>query len=140
MVIRSLLALLSMWHPIHSSSATIAVHPGSHTATIVLRAFADDFPPGTRGPAVEKYLAARFRILDRAGNPVPLRVDSVRTEGLVIVTSLSIAAPGGLSGYRIWHGVLSERFSDQVNIVQARYGGRSVSLLFTASDSAKQLP
>jgi len=139
-VMRLLLALLSSRHPIHSSSAMITLDAGSGSASIVLRAFAGDFPPGQRQPAIESYLAERFRIIDRAGIAVPLRVVSVRKEGLVVVTVLTTAAPRGLSGYLIWHGVLSERFADQVNIVQARYGGRSVSLLFTASDSAKQLP
>lgn len=137
---RAVLALLAAWHPIHSSSATITVAPGSLTAGIVVRAFADDFPPGASRAAVEKYLAERFRMTDRAGKLVALRVDSVRVEGLVVITELTASAPRGLSGFRIWHGVLSERFTDQVNIVQARYSGRSVSLLFTASDSAKPLP
>ena len=127
-------------HPIHSSSAMITLSPGSATAGIVLRAFADDFPPGASPAAIENYLSLRFRITDRDGKSVPLRVENVGVEGLVVVTRLTVSAPRGLTGYRIWHGVLSERFSDQVNIVQARYGGRSVSLLFTASDSAKPLP
>lgn len=137
---RVITAALVLWHPIHSSSATLVVDSGSRTVSIVLKAFADDFPPGAEPAAVERYLAARFRIADRAGAPVPLRVTGVRTDGVVISTTLIASAPHGLSGYRIWHGVLAERFPDQVNIVQARYGGRSASLLFTASDSAKQLP
>ena len=138
--IQLLVALLAAGHPIHSSSAMIILRPGSATADIVLRAFADDFPPGTSPAAVEEYLSVRFRITDHEGKPVPLRVDGVGVDGLVVVTRLTVSAPRGLTGYRIWHGVLSERFSDQVNIVQARYAGRSVSLLFTASDSAKPLP
>ena len=140
MVTRIITALLVLWHPIHSSSATLAVDSGSRTVSIVLRAFADDFPPGVEPEAVGRYLAERLRITDRAGGRVPLRVTGVQTDGIVISTTLVASAPRGLSGYRIWHGVLTERFSDQVNIVQARYGGRSASLLFTASDSAKQLP
>lgn len=138
--IQMLLTMVVARHPIHSSSASIATAPGAPTAAIVLRAFADDFPPGTNPAAIEKYLAQRFQITDRDGKPVALRLVSVRTEGLVIIASLTASMPRGLAGSRIWHGVLSERFSDQVNIVQARYSGRSVSLLFTASDSAKPLP
>jgi hypothetical protein len=59
---------------------------------------------------------------------------------VVLVLTLSAPAPAGLSGARIWHGVLAERFGDQVNIVQARYGGRSATLLFTAGDGPKPLP
>ena len=135
-----LLALLGARHPIHTSTAAIALRAGSDTAEVILRAFADDFPPGTSRPKIDAYLAARFRITTRDGRPMPLRIESVRVEGLVVVTALTVVVPHGLSGHRIWHGVLSERFPDQVNLVQARYGGRSVSLLFTASDSAKPLP
>ena len=137
---RFLLALLCARHPIHTRTAAIALRPGSDTAEVILRAFADDFPPGTSRPAIDAYLAARFRIITPDGRPIPLRIESVRVEGLAVVTALTGFAPHGLSGHRIWHGVLSERFPDQVNLVQARYGGRSVTLLFTASDSAKPLP
>ena len=76
----------------------------------------------------------------RRGHPVPLHLDTLRAEGVVLVLTLSAPAPQGLSGTRIWHGVLAERFADQVNIVQARYGGRSASLLFTPGDGPKPLP
>lgn len=138
--IELMLALAGARHPIHASSAVITVHPGAAVAEIVLRAFADDFPPGIRPAQITRYLADRFRITDRAGRRVHLRVESARVDGPTIVTVLTGAVPAGLAGARIWHGVLAERFPDQVNIVRAHYGGRVASLLFTVSDSAKSLP
>jgi len=135
-----LLALLGLRHPIHSSAATISLAPGARTAAVVLRVFGDDFPPGRDPAAIARYLGERFRITDARGHAVPLHLDTLRTEGVVLVLTLSAPAPEGLSGTRIWHGVLAERFSDQVNIVQARYGGRSASLLFTPGDGPKPLP
>lgn len=135
-----LLTLVGLRHPIHSSSAALALPAGSATASLVLRVYADDFPPGRDPAAIARYLGERFRITDAKGRAVPLRLEAVRAEGVVLVLTLSAPAPAGLSGARIWHGVLAERFGDQVNIVQARYGGRSASLLFTAGDGPKPLP
>lgn len=139
-ICRLVLLAITARHPIHSSSAVISMHPETMTAGIVLRAVADDFPPGASPAAIESYLKRRFQLTDPEGKLVPLRIDSVRVDGLVVVTALTASAPRGLSRFRVWHGVLAERFTDQVNLVQARYNGRSVSLLFTASDSAKPLP
>ena len=135
-----LLALATARHPIHASSAVITAPPGAAAAEIVLRAYADDFPPGTQPAQITRYVADRFRITDRAGRRIALRVAGVRLEGPTVVTVLTADIPTGLAGARIWHGVLAERFPDQVNIVRAHYGGRVASLLFTASDSAKSLP
>jgi hypothetical protein len=135
-----LLALIGVAHPIHSSSAAITQAPGAATASIVLRVFGDDFPPGRDPGAIARYLAARFRLLDRQGRSVPLRLDGTRFDGTVLLLELSASMPEGLAGARVWHGVLAERFEDQVNIVQARYAGRAVSLLFTAGDGPKPFP
>ena len=136
----ALLALLAGRHPIHSSSASLTLTPGAARATLLLRVFAEDFPPGRDAGATERYLAARFALSDAAGRALPLRLEAARLEGPVLTLQLSVAVPRGLSGLRIWHGVLAERFSDQVNLLQARYGGRSLSLLFTAGDGPKPLP
>lgn len=135
----ALLALLGVRHPIHSSSASLTLSPAGRVE-LVLRVFADDFPPGRTPAAIERYLSERFDLSDRSGKRLVLRLDSVRAEGPVLALALTAAAPQGLAGARVWHGVLGERFRDQVNILQARYGGRSVSLLFTASDGPKRLP
>ncbi|HEV8150808.1 MAG TPA: DUF6702 family protein [Gemmatimonadales bacterium] len=136
----TLAAVLLARHPIHSSSASLTLAPGERNVTVALRVFADDFPPGHLPAAIEGYLRERFRLTDRAGRPIALRLDAVRAEGLTLTLTLRAPVSEGLSGVRVWFGVLAERFSDQVNILQARYGGRTVSLLFTASDGPKPLP
>jgi hypothetical protein len=136
----AILALLTGRHPIHSSSASLTLGQGTERATIVLRVFAEDFPPGRLPPAVLRYLAARFSMSDREGRPIPLQLEAVELEGPVLVLRLSAVIAGGLSGTRVWHGILAERFRDQVNILQAHYAGRAMSLLFTSSDGPKPLP
>lgn len=135
-----LLALLLLRHPIHSSSAVLTVEPGSGTASVTLRVFADDFPPGSDSAAAVRYLASRFLILDRQGRQLPLTVDQVRQDGVVLLLMLSVPAPGDLAGGRIWHGVLAEKYADQVNLVQVHRGSASGTLLFSPHAGAKPLP
>lgn len=133
-----LLALLGASHPIHSSSALLRIPDRSAQAAIELRVFADDFPPGPSRAAAQRYLADRFRVLDRRGATVPLTVEGITVDGAVLILSLS--APVGDGLVRVWHGVLAEKFSDQVNLVRVERGGRRGSLLFVAGDGAKTLP
>jgi len=131
---------LGAHHPIHSSSASLTLARDARSASIVLRVFAEDFPPGRSDPAIEKYLGERFRVYDASGRSLPLRLDGIGQDGVVLILSLTVSAPGGLRGARVWHGVLGERFRDQVNILQVHQAGQTVSLLFTASDGPKRLP
>ena len=136
----ALTTLLAARHPIHSSAASLTLNADGRSAAIVVRVFADDFPPEREPASIVRYLAARFRLSDAVGNPLRVQLDAVSAEGLVLVLRLTVELPHGLSGVRVWHGVLAERFTDQVNIVQAHYAGRTVTLLFTASDRPKPLP
>ena len=136
----ALIALLAARHPIHSSSAVVSFPAGTARAAIVLRVFADDFPPGQSRAPVERYLAERFRLLDKRGAVVPLSLDGIAVDGVVLVLTLSAPVPDGLPGGKVWHGVLAEKFSDQVNLVRVQRGTASTSLLFIAGDGAKPLP
>ena len=140
LLVAALLLIPGSRHPIHSSSAEIRAEAGDATATITVRVFADDFPPGTDSVAAAAYLADRFRVLQRDGRQARLSLTHLRVEGPVILAHLTAATPMGLAGARIWHGVLTERFDDQVNLVLVRHGGRSIRLVFTASDAPKPLP
>jgi hypothetical protein len=139
MFILALIALLGTRHPIHSSSAVVTIPADMTRVTVELRVFADDFPPGPARAAIDRYLAERFHLLDGRGAIVPLRLDRIGVDGVVLVLTLS-APPDGLSGGKIWHGVLAEKFSDQVNLVRVQHAGRSASLLFVTGDGAKRLP
>jgi hypothetical protein len=136
----ALIALLGARHPIHSSSAVITFPSGSGRASIVLRVFADDFPPGQAVAPAERYLAERFALSDARGSKLPLRLHGIATDGAVLVLTLSAPPEGGLPGARVWHGVLAERFPDQVNLVRVQRGGRTTTILFTAADGPKPLP
>ena len=135
-----LLLLLGARHPIHSSSASLTLDGAGRSVTVVLRVFSEDFPPGPNSEAAERYLATRFVLSTATGRPLPLQLESLTATGAVLVIRLTGSFPEGTRGLRIWHGVLTERFSDQVNLVQASNGGRKTSLLFTAHDGPRPLP
>lgn len=136
----TLLTMFGLAHPIHSSAAVLEMDATGRVAHLRLRVFADDFPPGEDRQAITVYLRTRFTLTDRTGAEAQFTLHRVRTDGPVLVLELTAQTPRGVAGARVWHGVLAERFADQVNIVQARYAGRSALLLFTASDRAKSLP
>jgi len=41
-----LLAAAAAWHPIHSSLTTVELRPGDSIATLTIKVYAEDFPPG----------------------------------------------------------------------------------------------
>ena len=49
------------------------------------------------------------------------------------------SGPSDLSGFRVADKILFDLYADQINIVQATYGGRKVSLLYTRGDGFKRL-
>ena len=127
----------------HTSVAELIEDAPARTVTVRIRLFADDFSAAAGMPAdsaAEGYVRGNFTLADRSGGAVPLRWDGMSREGDVVVVRLSAAVPGGLAGARVGNTLLCERFEDQINIVRATYGGRSVSLLFTRGDRPKMLP
>ena len=52
---------------------------------------------------------------------------------------IGIAVLARAAGARVRSAILCETFRDQVNIVQASYGGRRQTLLFTPGDGPKTL-
>jgi hypothetical protein len=145
-LVAGIVSWLFAGHPTHTSGTELSEQPDGR-AQVVLRVFADDFtaalaadsavPPA---PVVSAYLRDRFTLLDPAGTPVELAWEVGRPSGDILVLYGRGRAPGGLAGSRVANRVLTERFADQVNVVRAAYGGRSVTLIFVPGDGAKPLP
>ncbi len=129
-------------HPVHTSITQLAHEPATRTVAVTVRVFADDFTAaaGRGDSAAAAYVRPRLALTDRAGRPIPLRWERAEPAGDALVLRLRGHAPAGLAGVRVRQMLLCERFDDQVNIVQAAYGGRSATLLFTPGDDAKALP
>jgi hypothetical protein len=123
---------------LHASSATVTITPGVARATVELRVFTQDFPTGDDSAAVLRYLRERFRLF-AVGRTLEIALDGQRSEGDTRILALSFAAPARCEAIRIWHGLLLERFTDQVNLVQIRCGQRTSHLIFTRDEGPKGL-
>jgi len=135
-------------HPLHTAFAEVSYQPDSETVAIQIRLFTDDLAaalsvPTDSSPAdslLSRYARGTFALTDQAGRPLPLIWQGVERTGDTVLLQLRAKLSGGLQRARILVALLWERFPDQVNIVRATYGGRTVTLLFTQGDSAKPFP
>ena len=126
---------LACAHPLHASTALVDIGPDG-TGQVTIRAFADQVPWSTDSTRADAYLDARFLILS-GGRRVPFDLMSTRSDQDAVIFTLRLTAPAGCEGLRVWHGVLAERYVDQVNLVQVRCGGRQRQLVFSAGDGSK---
>lgn len=134
----ALVVALASGHPLHVSTATVNI--GSTGAgSVTIRAFADDLPWAGDSLRAADYLATRFLVTDARGRRLPLVLVSVRFERDALIFDLKLGARASCEGLRIWHGLLAERYSDQVNLVQARCGGLRRQLIFSAGEGSKTL-
>ncbi|MDQ3242868.1 MAG: hypothetical protein M3Q09_04000 [Gemmatimonadota bacterium] len=143
-------------HPIHTSLAEVTHEAASRTVHVSLRVFVDDYAkasseyarrlaarPGavtrTESPLVTYALAA-FALSDKAGRRVPLKSCGGKRVGELMWLCFRAPAPRGLSGFQVQSLLLFDMFDDQINIVQASYGGKKTSMLFTRGDRARRIP
>lgn len=133
-------------HPLHTTHTEI-VDRGRGEVTITVRAFTDDLHLAVAHQAVAltdsalaEYVRRTVELRSASGERTVLRWEGARTDGEATLLTLRARVPSGLRGMRIRQTMHAELFSDQVNVVQARYGDRRMSFLFTPGDEARQLP
>lgn len=126
------------WHPVHASRLELVASDRKVTATILV--FRDDFPPGTRLPAIAGYLGRTLRLTEAGGRPVTLRPVTVTAEAERLRIELQGTSVGPLRGGRLAVTVLHEQFTDQVNVAAVRIDGRRAQLVFLKGDAAQGLP
>lgn len=143
----------AVMHPLHTSFAELAYDPAARAVTVSLRVFADDFSAdvtrrtGVRGgadgvppdAALFRYVAARFAVVTARGETLAFQWCGVRRAGVQLFVCLRAPAATPPSGARVRSAILSDVFTDQVNIVQSSVGGRRQTLLFTPGDGLKPL-
>ena len=144
-------------HPLHTSLAEIVYDPAAKEIRISIRVFVDDLMkastayanahrgmrvsslPFVSDGAIIEYARASFILVDRAGHPLALTSCGNKPVGDLMWLCFRAFAPVGPAGFRVTHKVLFDLYADQINIVQASYGGKKVSLLFTRGDGFKRL-
>jgi hypothetical protein len=139
-------------HPLHTTLTQLSYDASTRVLDVSVRVFADDFSaavmPGRRAgslvippdSAMLRYVSGRFILQGAGGRPVPFRWCGMRHEGEALFLCLRATAQPSPAGARMRNALLSEVFADQVNIVQASYGGTRRTLLFTPRDGMKSLP
>jgi hypothetical protein len=122
-------------HPTHTSSAELTCAGDSVHVTI--RMFAEDAP---EGGLVRVQVRDRFRLADRRGVAIELAWMGAEPAGDLLLVRIGGRTPIGLSGATIVNQILTDRFTDQVNLVRAACAGRAATLIFTRGDGPKALP
>lgn len=140
-------------HPLHTSFAELAYDPAARAVTVSLRVFADDFSAdvtrrtGARGgadgvppdAALFRYVTARFTVATARGEALVFQWCGVRRAGVQLFICLRAPAAALPAGARVRSAILSDVFTDQINIIHATVAGRRQTLLFTPGDAAKPL-
>lgn len=135
-----LLGISPPHHPLHSSSASLR-DVGNGRITLSVRIFTDDLvaaaPGGDR--AIATYVREHVRLITRNGQPVVLEIAMITVDGDLTQVTARGTVSGGLAGLRVQHAVLWERYHDQVNLLRASIGGRSITLVFANGDPPREV-
>ena len=123
-------------HPIHAARIElVALANGDVGATV--RVYHEDFGPGEEPAGITAYLDRTLIVTDARGARVMLRPTGTGREGERLRISLVGRAPPGLAKGRVQVTILQEKFTDQVNVVDVRVGGRRQQLVFVRGDEAQ---
>ena len=141
---RWLFLLAGLLHPLHTSHVDLTeAAPGA--VTLRIRAFSDDLaamtgPGAPRDSVLAAYVRRQVVLVPGSGVPASFRWQGATPDGDVTYLTATATVPGGLAGASLRVALGTDRFPDQVNVVRARYGARSVSFLFVAGDGPRRLP
>jgi len=161
--LRALLALCALCtaplrtadaHPIHMSFTEARYDNGNHTVQLWVRVFANDFAAASarmsgirlsRDSVIEPtvgvaYLIQNVRLFGPDGRALSLRPCGVKRVNDTLLFCLTSNKPETLQKIRMRNSIMTELFSDQVNVVQTVDGGRRESRLFVRGDGVKTLP
>jgi len=145
-------------HPLHTSLADITYDAATREMRVSVRVFIDDFTKASTAYAAARASAARAAklpvsnespllmyarasliVAGRDGRPLSLASCGGKRVGDLMWICFHTPAAADLSGYRVLDKILFDLYADQINIVQASYGGRKVSLLYTRGEGFKHL-
>jgi hypothetical protein len=137
-------ALRADAHPLHTTLTEVSITPGTNVVRAVVRVFADDLASATGARSttdveVVSYIAGALSILDENGRRLAGRGCGVTRTGDLVWVCVDAAFTGSAARLSLRNGVLSERFKDQINIVQATLGAAKRSVVFTKGDGPKRL-
>lgn len=139
-------------HPIHMSYTEMR-YTSNKSLEISIRVYANDFSAAAArrarvslrsdslidGRNALDYLRQHFQLIDASGRAlVPSACGISRTQDM-LKFCFRISVPGGIRGLRVRNTVLTELFSDQVNVVQSSSAKARTSRMFVRGDGWKAL-
>ena len=141
-------------HPLHTSFASIAHDKTTGTLVISLRVFIDDYTKASaeyrsklvsnsrttpsQSPLIA-YALANLHVADESGRALALESCGGNRVGDLLLLCFKIRMASPPRSLRVSNTILFDHFKDQVNVVQAVFGDRKASALFTPGDGSKQL-
>jgi len=139
-------------HPIHMSFTEARRVDANRMLQLWVRVFANDFaaaaarssgthlgPDSAIAPAVGiAYLQRNLQVFGSNGRALNLTPCGVKRTNDMLLFCLQTGVP--FSQARMRNSIMTELFSDQVNVVQTVEGGRRASRLFVRGDGPKMLP
>jgi hypothetical protein len=138
-------------HPLHTSLAELRFDSRNGTVALSLRVFVDDFTAAsnewrrrsgvaTGSSALIGYSLATFLLKDASGKRVVLTSCGGKRVGDLMWLCFRGRVSPQLKGSTVSSNILFDKYSDQINIVQATYEGRRANLLFTPGAGPKKIP
>jgi uncharacterized protein DUF6702 len=142
-------------HPLHTSLAELSYDQKSGAVLLSLRVFVDDYtkasaayvqkhaqpvPASAAVSPLVTYAIASFALTDSRNHRVAFTSCGGKRVGDLMWLCFRGVLAGSASGMHVGSHILFDTFRDQINIVQASYGGRHVNLLFTPGETLKTLP
>jgi hypothetical protein len=136
-------------HKFYASLARVEYNDESKTLEVAMRVFADDLELALTRRSGRKvyldktknaaelalaYLRETFEVRGRDGRKVELKWVGMETQGDVAWLYFEASLPEGLAGASMRDRVLIDLFSMQVNLVNLKYGGRNLDLVFRRGD------
>jgi hypothetical protein len=146
----ALLAAATAWHPLHTSVVALVQPTGGPAVEVTVRLFSDDFaratghppdrPASITEPEMVAYVRAHLEMVGSDRAVAPLVFMSRRIDGATTELHFTTKVTGGLAGVCLQSHLLTEVYSDQLNLVRATFGGRTETVLFLRTDPPKTLP
>ena len=136
-------------HKFYASLARVEYNEESKTVEVAMRVFADDLELALTRRSGRKvyldktkdaaelalaYLRETFEVSGRDGRKVELKWVGMETQADVAWLYFEASLPEGLAGASLRDRVLIELFRTQVNIINLKYGGRKLDLVFKRGD------
>ncbi len=152
-VLLALLASPAQAHKFYVSNAQMEYNPKTKSLEIIIRVFTDDLEMALlrhhrqtvrldqkeAGTLTLAYLKDRFEIKGRNRLPKKLKWVGLEVKGDSAWLYVEVSAPEGAQALQLRNRLFFELFEEQVNLVNTRFDGKQIGLMYKPGDSFKAI-